>query len=451
MAEEEKAIVGQHIVRYGIAADQKYLVGEFLDTYDQLVINASMVAHMTGGLTIFLTQRAKDKPYFIDPQTHAFQHELEYLQSTSRKNEGELKRPIKALLQTYGNPIERVVKGDQSILPDDFRDNGERKEFCGRVIDFQLDALADRAKNSEDAKYYEFLRQKGILGSSSLSFVVAPYFCMDELTLKKWLPVNIGCAADSKIIAAEKKIPMAVEIVISSSVLLDRKQIERMVECYLGVGADVFLIWIDLFDEEEVSGGLLTAFAGLTQKLKESGNPVVNLYGGYFSVLLMRLGLLSGVTHSMGYGEGRGVTPVGGGIPVAKYYLPAMHSRLRFRDALRAVRALGGMNSREDFHNNVCACKQCTSAILNDPKMDFPMQFGQTKTIRGREYPLPETRDNNIRHYMWCKEREYKEKKPVETIIEELKESGERLSRVLGLENTEHCSTWANALEGLAE
>ncbi len=54
--------VSQHLIRYGIAADQKYLLGEFLDTYDQLVINAAMVAHQPSALAMLITQRAKNKP-----------------------------------------------------------------------------------------------------------------------------------------------------------------------------------------------------------------------------------------------------------------------------------------------------------------------------------------------------------------------------------------------------
>ncbi len=50
---KKKAIAGSHLVRYGIAGDQKFLVGDLLNTYDELVINARMVAHMAGVLYTF--------------------------------------------------------------------------------------------------------------------------------------------------------------------------------------------------------------------------------------------------------------------------------------------------------------------------------------------------------------------------------------------------------------
>jgi hypothetical protein len=87
---KKKAIVGPHLVRYGIAGDQKFLIVDLLETYDELVINARMVAHMAAGLALFITQRAHNKPYFIDPETHIFQHGMDYLVSTSEE-EGETK------------------------------------------------------------------------------------------------------------------------------------------------------------------------------------------------------------------------------------------------------------------------------------------------------------------------------------------------------------------------
>lgn len=45
---KESGIHGIHWVRYGTAGDQKFLIGDFQDTYDQLVINGNMVALALG-------------------------------------------------------------------------------------------------------------------------------------------------------------------------------------------------------------------------------------------------------------------------------------------------------------------------------------------------------------------------------------------------------------------
>jgi hypothetical protein len=59
MLPANKGIAGLHWVRYGIAGDQKYLLGQFADTYDQLVVNANMVAHMPAAISQFLSQQLK--------------------------------------------------------------------------------------------------------------------------------------------------------------------------------------------------------------------------------------------------------------------------------------------------------------------------------------------------------------------------------------------------------
>jgi hypothetical protein len=452
MAKTKIAIAGPHLVRYGIAGDQKYLVGDLLHTYDELVINARMVAHMAAGLALFLTQRAHNKAYFIDPETHIFQHDLDYLQSTSEQSGTRLKRSVDRLIEWYGNPVEQVVKKEeQSILPEDFKDDADRREFCRRVIEFQLNAISQRVQDTENVEYYEFLKEKGVVASSSFTptLVVAPYFCMDGNTVDDWIDVNIACAEDSRGIAAQLGVSLGVQIVITESVLSDKNQIDRLVQKYMVLKPDVFLVWVDALSEQEVSEGLLDAFVSMLGKLRKSGSQVVNLYGSYFSVLLLHRNILDGVTHGLEYGEERPLVPVGGGIPTAKFYLPSLHLRLRREDAIRAVRALHGFDSVTSFHKNVCNCPQCMKTIARDPKADFG-NYLRTKRVNNRNIPYPETKDNSVRHYMLCKQREF-ESPSSDADLEVLRDTGSRLRRFVGAENTDHCRKWADVISRLAK
>jgi hypothetical protein len=405
---KKKAIAGPHLVRYGIAGDQKFLVGDLLQTYDELVVNARMVAHMAAGLALFMTQRAHNKPYFIDPETHIFQHDFGYLLSTSEEGSARLKRSVDRLLEWYGEPIAKVIRDKQSILPEDFNDHGERREFCKRVIEFQLNAIAEKVQDNENIEYYEFLKEKGIVESSSFAptLVVAPYFCMDGNTFDDWIDVNIKCAEDSKKITGKLDVPMATEIVITQSVLSDPKKIKTLIDKYTEIKPDVFLIWIDAFSEHEVSDGLLDSFIKMLKQLKASGSQVVNLYGSFFSVMLLHCGILGGVTHGLEYGEERPLVPVGGGIPTAKFYLPILHLRLRGDDAIYAVQALGGFKSVADFHKFVCDCPQCKRTVSNSPRKEFG-GYLRTKRVNTRDIPYPETKENSVRHYMFTKQKEF--------------------------------------------
>jgi len=447
---KRKAIAGPHLVRYGFAGDQKFLVGDLLRTYDELVINARMVAYMAPGLALFLTQRAHNKPYFIDPETHIFQHDLEYLQTSSEESETRLKRSVDRLIEWYGDPIEQNVReAKHSILPDDFKDGQSRREFCRRVIDFQLNAIAKKVKDTENVEYYEFLKEKGVVESSSFTptLVVAPYFCMDGNTFDNWIDVNIECVKDSKEIASKLGVPMATEIVITQSVLFDSEKVESLIDKYTALKPEVFLIWVDAFSEHEVSEGLLDAFVEMLKQLKASGSHVVNLYGSYFSVMLLHCGIVDGVTHGLEYGEEKPLVPVGGGIPTAKFYLPALHLRLRREDAIRAVRALGGFEDVAGFRKHVCNCWQCQKTIANDPTQDFG-GYLRTKRVNNRDIPYPDTKDNSVKHYMFCKQSEYGNMKEV---LEQLTAAGKLLRRYVGAENADHCEKWASAIAGLTK
>ena len=446
MATPVSISIGPHVLRYGTPKDQKYLLGDFLKTYDQLVINATMVAHMPGAIASFVIQRAK-KPYFIDPQTHAFQHDVAHLESTSERSKGEIKRSVKRLLKRYGEPVEKIVDEERRfVLPEDFSDEKLRRDFVWRVVDYQLNALSEQAQSSEDSKYYQFLKDKGIVGSTEFRpiFVVAPYFCMESNTLDKWIELNLSFAKDTKEIAFKKDVPLAVQIVISQKLLLNPRQIETLVEKYSGLEADAFLIWVDSFSEQESSEEALDALVELANGLRTKA-PVVNLYSGFFSALLVHIGILAGATHSLEYGEKRPVVPVGGGIPVAKFYVPALHTRLAFRTAVRAVRSLGGFDSTEAFHENVCDCKRCREVVSKDPDQDF-LAYGRTKVKGGRQYPVRETVENSVRHYMWSKANEFAQGLNVQQVLGDLKSAANNLRKGVGVENTEHCRIWSDVL-----
>lgn len=451
MPNQQQGLAGAHLVRYGIAADQKYLINRFLGTYDQLVVNARMAAHIAASLALFISQRAKNKPYLIDPETHAFQHDIEYLQSNSEKSRGEIKRSIRKLVEAYGEPLKSLIQKRRPILPEHLgRECKQRQEFCKRVISFQRNAITDQVKEKDNAEYYEFLKHKGVVESDSFTprLVVAPYFCMDGNTFEDWLPVNIACAKDSIAITEKLAVPLAIQIVISQSLLFDERQMTRLTDSYKDLGSRTFLVWVDSFNEHEASASLLEAFVRMIKRLKESCGPVVNLYGGYFSTILLHLDILDGVTHSLEYGEERSLVPVGGGIPTAKFYLPALHMRLRREDALRAVRSLGGFEDVTHFLQNVCDCECCRTVIAENPRKDFA-KYLKTKRVKTRNIPYPETKHNSVTHYMLCKEREFKRPSDRGEVVEQLDEASRRLRTAVGVESTHHCKKWAEMVRRL--
>jgi len=323
MPPANKGIKGLHWVRYGIAGDQKYLLGEFAETYDQLVVNANMVAHMPSAMSQFLSQQLK-KPFVIDPQTHAFQHEVDSLLSKSEKSAGLLKRSWKRLVEQYGAPLNSVIGSDEprSLLPDDLADRQLLTEFCKRVLLYQRDEITREIKEGEDADYIRFLAEQtgANAGNVPPAMLIAPYFFIGGPLQDDWLELNRQCVdASRQIVNADAPdIPLAAQVVISKELLSDNSWRDKIAKAFLAGNPDVILLWIDGFSEQAASSAQLEHFVEFVGELSQQNSPVINLYGGFFSVAEARVGKLKdklkGVCHGLEYGESRFVNPVAGGV-----------------------------------------------------------------------------------------------------------------------------------------
>jgi hypothetical protein len=184
---------------------------------------------------------------------------------------------------------------------------------------------------------------------------------------------------------------------------------------------------------------------------------VLNLHGGYFSFLLagkLGEGALTGVSHGPEFGEYRPVIPVGGGIPIARYYIPDLHSRIRYRDALRWFREKGWLISAEVFHSEVCNCDTCRDTIRNDPN-NFVL-FGESNVKNvGRgggivriNFPKTEAKKRCLEHYLRRKDKEFQSatNAPGEFLLEEMVKGIEKYKTVAGLEEVSHLQKWIDVL-----
>ena len=75
---------------------------------------------------------------------------------------------------------------------------------------------------------------------------------------------------------------------------------------------------------------------------------------------------MTGVAHGPEFGEYRSVVPVGGGIPIPKYYMRELHIRMMYESALRLIENMGWRSDAETYYKNVCGCKECRDVIKDD-------------------------------------------------------------------------------------
>jgi len=441
----------KHWIRYGIPKDQKYIF-EYRDYLDGIVINANMVVHIPNAIAGFLAERTTDKPFFIDPLTHAFQHKLNINPETGKSS---MKPSLRKLRDRYGEPIKTVLNDEdpRSITPDDFSGN-KAKVFCKSVLEFQKTHLNEMLKIRESYTYLEFLKRKSIVLEPR--FLVAPYFYMSSLTFDDWLPWNLKFIEFAKE-SARKNFPndsIFAEIVIGKEVLNDDELCGDLVKEYTKVNPNGYLIWIDDFDTTRAGKKLLGNFVNLIKGLRKQGNPVINLYGGYFSVLLTKLkNGLTGMVHGPEYGESRSVVPVGGGIPVAKYYFFPLHKRMSYAEVLNILlnKNIFAKNDVNWFYSKVCNCKICRDILKKDIN-NFQF-FGLSKEVQLRptiirNYPLEETKDNCLRHYLEVKAREFEEieQNSLGDALKKLDGALNEYKGLLGLEDTVYLRFWRDIL-----
>jgi hypothetical protein len=308
----------------------------------------------------------------------------------------------------------------------------------------------------DDEGVNEYLEYAGLGDMSLPAALVAPYFYMQASTLDKWLDVNVRLLAQAAASVTDR--PLLAELVIERDILVNSEHVERLVEQYGGIDHDGVLLWIDDFSEVTASLEELRGFRDLSRGLRDAGRPVVNLYGGYLSMVLCSSAgdeTLAGVCHGLEYGEDRAVVPVGGGVPTAKFYLTPLHVRLRYQDAVRAVRGPGWLASKQTFIDHVCDCSTCHQVVGSDPNTGF---FGYGRTVtkrdrlgRAREYPLAETRENTLNHNLQAKaaEWEFLSHATRDDVIAQLEKTALDLREHVGVDQVAHLETWAAFLRKL--
>ena len=416
-----------HILRYGTVAEKAHLEKAF-SAYDYLSINGNTAAFVSNAISKFIVEKffsRKDKGYFIDPITYAFQNKVELLYSTSKSTgEKSIKKSIAKLIEQYGSPIDKVITGAQ-VIPSDFSDSTIKEIFAEKVLSFQYELVYEHIKDQDLQKYLDYVTPNQARNIPQLrpKFLIAPYFYLDvqDPSWKEWLNLNIAFSQISIKKASEIfKLPIFVQIVLNKSIFNDKEALNEVIAQYSCLECDGFTIWIDDLNEHEASFDELCAFVKLLNGLKSK--PVYNMYGGYFSILLTHksIGLLSGVSHGLEYGESRMVYPVGGGIPVSKYYYLPLHQRLDFTKAYYLLEYAGIIDVRKDnwgssdkYYQDICRCEQCQKVIGNEminfvefESREFYEIHRKDQVLR-RKKASSDTKENCLYHYLLCKKMEF--------------------------------------------
>lgn len=440
----------KHFVRYGTSAEQKYIVTH-QDLFDGVVVNANMLIHASKSISMFLYKDVSKKPFFIDPITHAFQHELKWIYN----DDGKLKKSIEKLINEYGGLIQNtILELKRPLRSSDFNENN-LSEFADSVLNFQYNFVEE----SIDEEYKDYLEYLGETRKPEI--LIAPYFYMTNENFDNWITINeklIQLSMENK--SKYSSIEIFAQIVITKEILSDSTKVNQIIK-YTSL-ADGILYWIDGFDESRATYEQLKNLLQFINSFKtqNSNKLVVSLYGGYFSQLLLKKDL-DGVVHGLEYGEKREVVPVGGGIPRAKFYIPALKQRF---DATSVIPLLSYLKitDKNQYKNELCDCVNCDNVIQNDSyglediTRDFSIYL-KTKQVkisykngaeREVEFPIVDSKEQCLFHYLHVKHQEYRniEQKVLKELLLELEENYTKFESMFAENELDYLKRWYKVL-----
>ena len=464
-----------HILRFGTIGDKSHLENK-LSSYDCLGINGNSAAYVSSSIAQLIVNNFfsnEDKGYFIDPITYSFQAEINLLQKASKDNTfPELKKSIQKLLKYYQEPV-NIIKQNRTLVPEDFSSEQIKNEFCKRVLDFQYNLIYDFVNDGDMKPYLEFvcanLPQNNTIRPA---FLIAPYFYLnanDIENCKCWLKLNKDFINISTDLSKNyyNNIPVYAQLVISKDILNDHDAIETIASAYKENEMQGITVWIDGFDEHKATKEELSDFIYFLKALPNIHK--YNMYGSYFSELLTHtdLGLLNGVSHGLEYGEDRAVYPVGGGIPVSKYYYYPIHNRIDFTAAFKLLEKENIIDinqpdwgQSDKYFKEICNCEKCKS-LIKDTMLGFfkfeSNEYYEVKNRKGnvlrRKKASRNTKENCLYHYLNCKEKEFStiRNSELSNLLSDLNNNytkyNDSLSSPISTFNVEYLNNWKCSIE----
>lgn len=361
------------MLRYNTGTDKKAFV-KFKNDFDAVIFNATIVAY-SGESVADLVSVHKNQ-YIIDPQTHILQHSIHAIMKRSRNGKIGIKKSVQKYLEQLPPKVREIIENEKRPLSIDEIRN-VLNDLAESVYRFETEYVNGFIKNKEYNKYLEYIKT-----GPTPKVLIAPYFmlkrdmteeeCTEVFQLNKMYMVRFLEIHKSN----GESCPIAAQLVMDREVLLKEGLLERICESYQELEFQYFFIWINDFSSWECSREEKLCFHKLLCTLNKIGKKPLMAYGGYDSIFLCNKEVtprLYGAAQSVGYGESRTITPVGGGLPVNKYYFRPLHKRMRFDQALNILIDKGYFDTTKgkdehagDYYRNICDCDQCHEVIQNN-------------------------------------------------------------------------------------
>lgn len=360
------------MLRYNTGTDKKAFI-TFKEYFDAVIFNATIVAY-SGSAIADLVSMHKNQ-YIIDPQTHIIQHDVMAIKTKDKKTGNYvIKKSVKKYFDELPEGVLGIINEDRGLTCSEIRNISN--QLVEDVYSFETEYVDSFIKKKEYGKYLEYA---GIKAKPRV--VIAPYFMlkkgMNDVQRDDFMKLNKDCLEMFiKHNKSKYQYPVAAQIVFDKEVLYENDFLNKVGQVYSVEGYEYVFIWVSDFIPIEATKKDKECFYKLVDLLNKLGKKPVMAYGGYDSVLMCHKQMkarLYGVSQSVGYGEYRPITPVGGGLPVNKYYFGPLHKRIRFDEALDILMRRDYFSDNktnkahaEDYYKEICNCDTCKKVIESD-------------------------------------------------------------------------------------
>jgi hypothetical protein len=336
-------------IRYGTAYDKEFLQ-DYIDKYEGIVLSANSLCFQSEYISRLINVELKEKPFFIDPRVNFFQTDLEKI-----KKDGKFKKSYILLANEYN--IDFTIEKDSPLKISDITKIG-LSNFAYSILSFQ-EKFISKILPEHLKLFSKFTNQY-----KTPDFLIAPAFHIETKKDLDWIKLNKDLLDESLNLKNEfNNLRIYANLLINKDILLEDDMINKIIEQYSN--ADGIVFWIDNFNELTIDTKYIIAFKQFIQKCnsKYPKKELISLYGGYFTQLLSHLGI-SGVTHSLEYGEYKSIKGQGG-MPMHKFYLPELKFRMKPFDMIKLLKDMN-INSKEKFYKKICSCNICKKNIDSD-------------------------------------------------------------------------------------
>ncbi len=312
------------------------------DKYDGLIIPLSIACVFrqgTGGFVLTLKTQ-----YALDPRTPILQADFDRL---------SIRRAHLEIADVHGPTVSQIFVA-RPLQPADV--NPLAGDIAARVVSFQKQFAQQSAEKVD--KYAALLGEAVQAGYEGPHFLIPPYF-RSTARNDPWYPVSLSLARA----AIGKKENYRLAPVLHITPGFPENEFRQMANDYNDRGFDGLIIFLNDLQEYFAPSTALAKYARLVTLLQDNGKPLFGLFGGYFTLLLRKIGL-GCFSNAVGYGEYRDSGYHEGGQAVRRYYIPKLHRYFTDTDAETLVNIVRGGLLR-------CACVVCRR---RRPLTDFTSQ-----------------------------------------------------------------------------